>query len=52
MRWQQVTGFGTVTAWDDLGVYRLLVQLPLSDLPEDAIPDGLRTLMEEARLCT
>ncbi|MEU0486066.1 helix-turn-helix domain-containing protein [Streptosporangium sp. NPDC006013] len=43
---QQVTGFGTVTAWDDLGVYRLLVQLPLSDLPEDAIPDGLRTLME------
>jgi sugar diacid utilization regulator len=40
-----VPGFGSVTAWDELGVYRLLVQLPLSDLPEDAIPDGLRTLM-------
>ncbi|MFN2538376.1 MAG: PucR family transcriptional regulator [Mycobacteriales bacterium] len=43
----KVSGFGSVTAWDELGVYRLLVQLPLADLPADAIPDGLRTLMEQ-----
>lgn len=42
-----VPDFGTVTAWDDLGVYRLLVQLPLADLPENAIPDGLRILMDQ-----
>jgi sugar diacid utilization regulator len=44
---EKVPGFGTVTAWEELGVYRLLVQLPLDELPEDAIPDGLRTLMEQ-----
>jgi sugar diacid utilization regulator len=44
---EKVPGFGTVTAWDELGVYRLLVQLPLEDLPADAIPDGLRTLMDQ-----
>ena len=44
---EKVPGFGTVTAWEELGVYRLLVQLPLEELPEDAIPDGLRTLMEQ-----
>jgi sugar diacid utilization regulator len=43
----KVQGFGTVTAWDELGVYRLLVQLPLDELPDDAIPDGLRTLMDQ-----
>lgn len=43
----KVTGFGSVTAWDELGVYRLLVQLPLAELPEDAIPDGLRALIEQ-----
>jgi sugar diacid utilization regulator len=43
----KVPGFGSVTAWDELGVYRLLVQLPLAELPEDAIPDGLRRLMEQ-----
>jgi hypothetical protein len=41
-----VPGFGPVTSWSDLGVYRLLVQLPLHDLPEDALPEGLRTLMD------
>ena len=44
---EKVIGFGTVTAWDELGVYRLLVQLPLSELPDDAIPDGLRVLMDQ-----
>jgi GAF domain-containing protein len=43
---EKVSGFGSVTSWDELGVYRLLVQLPLSDLPDDAIPDGLRTLLQ------
>jgi sugar diacid utilization regulator len=41
-----VSGFDAVTTWDELGVYRLLVKLPLDDLPEEAIPAGLRTLME------
>jgi sugar diacid utilization regulator len=40
-----VPGFGTVTSWEELGVYRLLVQLPLDELPDDAIPEGLRTLL-------
>jgi hypothetical protein len=40
-----VEGFGPVTAWSALGVYRLLVQLPLDGLLEDALPEGLRTLM-------
>ena len=44
---EKVTGFGSVTAWDELGVYRLLVQLPLNELPEDAVPDGLRTLVAQ-----
>ena len=43
----KVIGFGSVTAWDELGVYRLLVQLPLANLTEDAIPDGLRTLIKQ-----
>jgi hypothetical protein len=42
----KVPGFGPITAWDELGVYRLLITLPLDDLPPDAIPLGLRTLME------
>lgn len=40
-----VPGFGPVVRWADLGVYRLLVQLPLADLPEDAVPEGLRALI-------
>ena len=40
-----VDGFGPVTAWSTLGVYRLLVQLPLDSLTDDALPDGLRTLI-------
>jgi hypothetical protein len=42
----KVPGFATITSWDELGVYRLLVQLPLDDLPEDAIPPGLLALMQ------
>jgi sugar diacid utilization regulator len=43
----RVPGFGSVTSWDELGVYRLLVQLPLDDLPDDAVPEGLRVLMQQ-----
>jgi DNA-binding PucR family transcriptional regulator len=42
----KVSGFGPITAWDELGVYRLLITLPLDELPLDAIPLGLRSLME------
>jgi DNA-binding PucR family transcriptional regulator len=42
----KVPGFGPITAWDELGVYRLLITLPLDELPLDAIPLGLRALME------
>lgn len=40
-----VPGFGSVAAHDELGIYRLLVHLPLDQLPVDAIPAGLRTLI-------
>jgi sugar diacid utilization regulator len=42
-----VSDFGTVVAWDDLGVYRFLVQLPLADLPETGIPENLRALLAQ-----
>jgi DNA-binding PucR family transcriptional regulator len=32
-------------AWSDLGVYRILVHLPLDELPEDAIPPTLLALL-------
>lgn len=41
-----VPGFGQVVTYDELGIYRLLVRLPLDDLPDDAIPSGLRQLLE------
>jgi sugar diacid utilization regulator len=40
-----VPGFAPVAAHDELGIYRLLVHLPLEQLPVDAIPAGLRTLI-------
>lgn len=43
----RVPGFESVTAWDALGVYRLLVHLPLSTLPQDSIPVGLRVLLAQ-----
>lgn len=43
---QKVASFQDVTSWEDLGVYRLLVQLPLEGLSADAVPEGLRRLME------
>lgn len=40
-----VREFAPVAAWDDLGIYRILHQLPLDDLADVAIPPGLRTLI-------
>ena len=40
-----VGGFPQVTRWDDLGVFKTLSCLPMDQLPEEAIPDGLRRLL-------
>ncbi|WP_320668680.1 helix-turn-helix domain-containing protein [Patulibacter defluvii] len=37
--------FGDVVAWDDLGIYRMLAELPLGDLDQLALHPGLRTLL-------
>jgi sugar diacid utilization regulator len=42
-----VPGFSPVATHDELGIYQLLVHLPLGELPPDAIPGGLRTLIEK-----
>jgi PucR-like helix-turn-helix protein/diguanylate cyclase with GGDEF domain len=42
----QVPGFGPVAVWDDLGVYGLLIQLPLDQLRDRALPAGLLRLTE------
>lgn len=42
----QVPGFAEVADWDALGIYRLLVQLPLDQLRDNAIPPGLLRLLE------
>ncbi len=42
----QVPGFGPVAVWEDLGVYRLLIQLPLDQLRDRALPTGLLRLVE------
>ena len=41
-----VPGSDAVTSWNSLGIYRLLVQLPLDQLRESAIPAGLLRLIE------
>ena len=42
-----VPGFGPAVSWQDLGVYRVLVQLPLETLPPDVIHPALLTLFEQ-----
>ena len=42
-----VAGFGQVVCYDELGIYGLLVHLPLDSLPPDAVPSGLRQLIEK-----
>jgi sugar diacid utilization regulator len=41
-----VPGFAAVAAWADLGIYSLLVQLPIEQLRDKALPAGLRKLFE------
>jgi hypothetical protein len=43
---EAVPGFGPVVSYDELGIYGLLVHLPLDRLPPDAIPAGLRRLLD------
>jgi sugar diacid utilization regulator len=44
---EAVPGFGQVVCYDELGIYGLLVHLPLDRLPPDAVPAGLRQLIEK-----
>lgn len=41
-----VPGFGEVVSWDSLGIYRLLVRLPLGQVRDSAVPAGLLLLAE------
>ncbi|MCW2500322.1 MAG: hypothetical protein JWN87_1998 [Frankiales bacterium] len=45
---QIVPGFGPDVAWSELGVYRVLVHLPLEALPQDAVPPRLLGLLDSA----
>lgn len=40
-----VPGFGDDVTWDELGVYRVLVRLPLDELPDEALPPSLLSLL-------
>ncbi len=44
---EAVPGFGNVVCDDELGIYGLLVHLPLDRLPPDAVPSGLRRLIDK-----
>lgn len=44
---EAVPGFGQVVCYDELGIYGLLVHLPLDRLPPDAVPAGLRQLISK-----
>ncbi|MFI6598619.1 PucR family transcriptional regulator [Nonomuraea sp. NPDC050536] len=46
---ETVPGFQPVVHWKSLGIYSLLVQLPLDQLPEEAVPRALRRLFEVDR---
>lgn len=42
-----VSGYGPTASWEDLGVYSLLVHLPLEQLTSEALHPGLRRLLEQ-----
>ena len=44
---EAVSGFGHVVCYDELGIYGLLVHLPLDSLPPGAVPAGLRQLIDK-----
>lgn len=39
--------FGAVVSWDELGIYRLLAELPVGELGMRLVHPGLRTLLEK-----
>ena len=41
-----VPDLGAVASWESLGIYRFLIQLPLDDLNDAAVPVGLLRLIE------
>lgn len=43
---EAVPGFGDDIAWSELGVYRVLVHLPVDELPGDALPPSMLALLE------
>lgn len=42
---RSVAGIPAVSTWEDLGVYKVLNELPLDELADVAIPEGLRRLI-------
>ncbi len=44
-----VSSFGDVVCWDDLGIYKMLAELPIDTLGPDALHPGLRALIEDPR---
>lgn len=44
---EAVPGFGQVVCYHELGIYGLLVHLPLDRLPPDAVLAGLRQLLNK-----
>jgi hypothetical protein len=46
---EAVSSFGHVVEWDDLGIYRLLVSLPLDQLGATELHAGLQSLIDDPR---
>ncbi|MEA2401951.1 MAG: hypothetical protein QOK00_2354 [Thermoleophilaceae bacterium] len=46
---EAVSSFGHVVEWDDLGIYRLLVNLPLDQLGATELHAGLQALVDDPR---
>jgi hypothetical protein len=40
-----VSSFGPVVAWEQLGIYRMLIKFPVEELSREAMPAGLMTLL-------
>jgi hypothetical protein len=43
-----VSSYVPVAAWDQLGIYRMLIRFPIQELTEKALPDGLLRLMQRS----
>lgn len=44
-----VSNFGDVVCWDDLGIYKMLAELPIDTLAPGAMHPGLQVLIEDPR---